>query len=178
MKSETSSETQESAQLEPSGTIDTSWIHDEWSPDEGNDGWSLDEWNDDWSSVGWHDRALSTTKHSLLTDSELAVYSSGAGSSGPGVNDTMSAAATAVGKCVPSGKHSATTGSVFALSSGEAGSSWTRACGTTSTAGMAAVCFEARLAGIAKQSATTASAVARSVGLGEARLLGVAKHRA
>ena len=27
-------------------TIETSWIHDEWSPDEWNDGWSLDEWND------------------------------------------------------------------------------------------------------------------------------------
>ena len=36
-------------------TTDTSWIHDEWSPDEWNDGWSLDDWNDDWSSVGWHE---------------------------------------------------------------------------------------------------------------------------
>ena len=36
-------------------TTDTSWIHDEWSPDEWNDGWSLDEWKHDWSCVGWHE---------------------------------------------------------------------------------------------------------------------------
>ena len=42
-KSETSSETQESAQP---CTTDNSWFHD---------GWSYDEWNDDWSLVGWHE---------------------------------------------------------------------------------------------------------------------------
>ena len=47
-KSETSLETQESAQTCP---IDNSWIHDGWNPDE----WSFDEWNDDKSSVGWHE---------------------------------------------------------------------------------------------------------------------------
>ena len=36
-------------------TTDTSWIHEECSPDEWNDGWSLDEWNDDWSRVGWYE---------------------------------------------------------------------------------------------------------------------------
>ena len=46
LKSETCSETQES--------LHTSWIHEEWSPDDWNDGWSLDEWNDDRSCVGWH----------------------------------------------------------------------------------------------------------------------------
>ena len=51
-KSETSSETQESAQTCPT---DNSWIHDAWSPDEWNDGWSYDQWNDDWSSVGLHE---------------------------------------------------------------------------------------------------------------------------
>ena len=48
-KSETSSETQECAQ------IDNSWFHDGWSHDEWKDGWSYDEWHDDWSSVGWHE---------------------------------------------------------------------------------------------------------------------------
>ena len=42
-KSETSSDTQESAQT---CTTDNSWFHDGWSPD---------GWNDDWSSVGWHE---------------------------------------------------------------------------------------------------------------------------
>ena len=51
MKSETSSDTQESAQTCPT---DTSW-NDGWNGDEWNDGWSCDEWNDDWSSVGWHE---------------------------------------------------------------------------------------------------------------------------
>ena len=55
LKSETSSETQESVHMGHVYTTDTSWIHDEWSPDEWNDGWSLDEWNDDWSCVGWHE---------------------------------------------------------------------------------------------------------------------------
>ena len=48
-KSETSSETQESAQTCPTGN---SWVHDGWSLDERNDGWSFGEWND---SVGWHE---------------------------------------------------------------------------------------------------------------------------
>ena len=52
LKSETSSETQESAQTYPT---DNSWIHDGWSLGEWNGGWSCDEWNDDWSSVGRHD---------------------------------------------------------------------------------------------------------------------------
>ena len=46
-KSETSSETQESAQTCPT---DNSWFHDGWSHDEWND-----EWDDHWSSVGWHE---------------------------------------------------------------------------------------------------------------------------
>ena len=58
-KSETSSETQESAQTR---LTDNFWFHDGWSCDEWNDGWSCDElnhgwscdeWNDGWSSVGW-----------------------------------------------------------------------------------------------------------------------------
>ena len=48
LKSETSSETQESVQMGQVCTTDTSWTHDKWSPDEWNDGWSLDEWNDVW----------------------------------------------------------------------------------------------------------------------------------
>ena len=51
-KSETKSETQESAQTCPT---DNSWIHDGWSLDEGNDGWSFDEWNGDWTYVGWYE---------------------------------------------------------------------------------------------------------------------------
>ena len=54
-KSETSSETQESA---PTCTADTSW-NDCWNCDEWNEGWSFDEWNDDWSSV-WMARRLGT----------------------------------------------------------------------------------------------------------------------
>ena len=34
-------------------TADTSWIHEDWSPDEKNDGRSSDEWNDDRNFVGW-----------------------------------------------------------------------------------------------------------------------------
>ena len=51
-KSETSSETHQSAQTCPT---DKSWTHDGWSPDERNDCWCFDEWNDDWRSVGWHE---------------------------------------------------------------------------------------------------------------------------
>ena len=50
-KSETSSETRESAQMR---TTDTSW-NDGWNGDEWNEGRSFEEWNDDWSSVGWHE---------------------------------------------------------------------------------------------------------------------------
>ena len=50
-KTETSSETQESAQTCPT---DNSWFHDGWSDDQWNDDRSHDEWNDDRSSVGWH----------------------------------------------------------------------------------------------------------------------------
>ena len=50
-KSETSSETQESAQTCPT---DTSW-NDGWSCDEWNDGWNCDGWNDGWSFDGWND---------------------------------------------------------------------------------------------------------------------------
>ena len=67
------------------------------------------------------------------------------------------------------------------MSSGEAGPSWSRASDTTSTAEMEAVAksvVEPRPPGIAVHSATTAStAVAKSVGLGEARPLGAAKYR-
>ena len=47
-KSETSSETWQSAQTYPTvnSSTDNSWC---------DDGWSYDEWNDDWSSVGWHE---------------------------------------------------------------------------------------------------------------------------
>ena len=48
LKSETSSDTQESAQKCPT---DTSW-NDGWNCDEWNDGWSFDEWNDDGTRVG------------------------------------------------------------------------------------------------------------------------------
>ena len=51
MKSETSSEAQESAQT---CTMDTSW-NDGWIGDEWNEGWSFGGWSDDWSSVGWHE---------------------------------------------------------------------------------------------------------------------------
>ena len=50
-KSETSSDTQESAQTR---TTDISLI-DGWYGDEWNDDWSFDEWKDDWSSVGLHE---------------------------------------------------------------------------------------------------------------------------
>ena len=49
-KSETSSETLESAQTYPT---DTSYRDNSWC----DDGWSHDEWNVDWSSVGWHEKA-------------------------------------------------------------------------------------------------------------------------
>ena len=55
LNSEACSENEESVQMGQVHTADTSWIHEEWSPDEWNDGWSLQEWNDDWSSVGWHE---------------------------------------------------------------------------------------------------------------------------
>ena len=47
-KSETSSETQESAQTYPT---DNSYTDNTWCDDD----WSYDEWNDEWSSVGWHE---------------------------------------------------------------------------------------------------------------------------
>ena len=46
-KSETSSESQESAQTYPT---DNSYTENSWC----DDGWSYDEWNDDWRSVGGH----------------------------------------------------------------------------------------------------------------------------
>ena len=46
-------------------TTDTSWIHDEWSPDEWNDGWSLEKWNYDWSCVGWHEDCEQTCDTSV-----------------------------------------------------------------------------------------------------------------
>ena len=64
-KSQASSETQESVQMGQVYTTDTSWIHDECSPDEWNDGWSLDEWNDDWRSVGWHEDCTQTCDTSV-----------------------------------------------------------------------------------------------------------------
>ena len=65
LKSETSSETQESVHMGQVCTTETSWIHDEWSPHEWNDGWSLDEWNDDWSGVGWHEDCEQTYNTSV-----------------------------------------------------------------------------------------------------------------
>ena len=53
-ETETSSETQESAQTYPTDNSYTDWYGDDWSS-EWNDDWSFDEWNDDWSSVGWHE---------------------------------------------------------------------------------------------------------------------------
>ena len=47
-KSETNSETQESAQTCPT---DNYRFHNVWC----HDAWSDHEWNDGWSSVGWHD---------------------------------------------------------------------------------------------------------------------------
>ena len=121
-------------------------------------------------------RAPGTAKRSVSTESELAVSSGDAGSSGPLVNDMMRASATAVGKSVGEprtpGKHSATTGSVFAVSSGEAGSVGPGANDTTSVAATAVAksVVEARRCGIAKHRATTAvTAVAKSVEVGEAR---------
>ena len=43
LKSETSLETQESVYMGQLCTTETSWFHDEWSPNEWNDGWSVDE---------------------------------------------------------------------------------------------------------------------------------------
>ena len=60
-KSETRSGTQESGhvcttvQMGQVCTTDTSWIHEEWRPDEWNDGWSLDEWNGEWNCVAWRE---------------------------------------------------------------------------------------------------------------------------
>ena len=64
LKSETSSETQDSMQLGQVCTTDT-WIHDEWRCDEWNDGKSLDEWNDDWSHAGWHEDCEQTYNTSV-----------------------------------------------------------------------------------------------------------------
>ena len=53
-------------------TTNTSWVHDEWSPDQWHDGWILDEWNDDWSSVGWHEgweQTYDTSASSFSLDS-------------------------------------------------------------------------------------------------------------
>ena len=44
-ETETSSETQESAQTYPTDNAYTDWYGDDWSS----------EWNDDWSSVRWHE---------------------------------------------------------------------------------------------------------------------------
>ena len=55
-KSDTSSETQESAQTNDS---DFSYTDDSWF----DDGWSCDEWNDDWSSGGWHERMTIPQAH-------------------------------------------------------------------------------------------------------------------
>ena len=107
-------------------------------------------------------RAPGTAKRSESTESELAVSSGDAWSSGPLVNDMMRASATAVRKSVGEprtpGKHSATTGSVFAVSSGEAGSVGPGANDKTSVAATAVAksVVEARPPGIAKHSATTA----------------------
>ena len=49
LKSDASSDTEESVQTCPT---DTSW-NDGRNWDEWNDGWSFDEWKNDWSSVGW-----------------------------------------------------------------------------------------------------------------------------
>ena len=56
-KSETSSETLESAQTyhTDNSNMDSSWF---------DDGWSCDEWNDDWSSLGWHESCKQTYDNS------------------------------------------------------------------------------------------------------------------
>ena len=72
LKSETSSETQESVHMGQACTTEPSWIHDEWSPHEWNDGWSLNEWNGDWSGVGWHadcEQTYNTSVSSFSLDS-------------------------------------------------------------------------------------------------------------
>ena len=98
---------------------------------------------------------------------ELARSSGEAWSSGPGVNDTTSAAATAAGKSVgeprPPGRHSASTGSVFAVSAGEAGSVGPNDTTSVAATAVAMSVEEARLPGIAKCSATAATAVATTV---------------
>ena len=55
LNSQTSSETQESVQMVQVDATNTSWIHEEWSPEEWDEGWSFDGWNDDWNCVGWHE---------------------------------------------------------------------------------------------------------------------------
>ena len=63
LKSETSTENQESVQMGQVCTTETSWIHEEWSPD---------EWNEDGSCVGWHEdceRRCCTTVSSFSLES-------------------------------------------------------------------------------------------------------------
>ena len=59
-KSETSSETQESAQTYPT---DNSYTDNSWC----DDGWSYDEWNGEWSSVGWHEGRDQTCDNSAIS---------------------------------------------------------------------------------------------------------------
>ena len=66
-KSETNSETQESAKT---CLPDTSW----------NDGWSFDEWSGDWSSVGWHE-GWEQTYHTSASSFSLGGLDLGATSS-------------------------------------------------------------------------------------------------
>ena len=103
--------------------------------------------------------------------------------SSQGLRDAVAAVGKSFGEVRAPGRHSATTGSVFAVSSGEAGSVGPGANDTTSVAAKAVAesVVEARPAGIAKHSATTAvtgvdSTVAESVV--EARPAGIAKHSA
>ena len=80
LKSETSSETQDSMQLRQVCTTDTSWVHDEWRRDEWNDGWSYDVWNDDWSCSGWHGDCQQTCNTSVSSFSlEISEWVTGDG---------------------------------------------------------------------------------------------------
>ena len=73
LKPETILENQESVYMGQVCITETSWIHEEWNPDEWNDDGSLDEWNDDWSGVGWHEDCEQTYNTSV---SSLSLESS------------------------------------------------------------------------------------------------------
>ena len=115
-------------------------------------------------------RPLGIAKHSTTTESEIALSSGVAGSSGPREEDTTSASNTTVAKAVgndrlpETAKRSVSTASEFAVSSGEVGPLRLKANGRNS-AGITTVAMpagEARPPEIAKRSATTKSELAES----------------